>query len=309
MQKVFKKYLDPNHSIASIVTLMDNMGIRTRHGRPYAKSHVQRILNNPFYIGINRFDGKDYQGAQEPIISKELFDAVQQKMHKGRPVVFAKHNPIFKGLIRCEDCGTTVTWQLQKGHYYGVCKRLKPDCKLGKMLREDKIEESIVMMLRQLVCPSQNIIDWVASKMRDQNARSIEEREKLIASIQTQIDRIDRMDEGLYDDKLAGEINQVKYKEKHEQFVVQKTELNTRLNRVGASTGRGIEHKLVILELSQKAADLYPKKSPEQKRLIMSKLFSKVTTKAGALSVEYTNFTKAIAENVLKTNNLMEAKK
>ena len=309
IQLVFKKYLHPAQSISSITEEMNVLGIRTRLGKPHSRSRVQKMLLNPFYIGINRHNGKDYPGAQEPIISKEIFDRVQQKIHKGRPDVYVKHNSVFKALIRCEDCGTIVTWQLQKGRYYGVCKRTSEACRKGKMLREDAIEEMTSRLLTKLVCPSPQVIQWVAEAMKEQHEDEIRSREKIINSIQTQIDRIERMEEGLYDDKLSGEITSNKYKEKHEQFVVQKEELNDRLGKIDMSFGKRIEKQLVLLELSQMAAELYPKKTVEQKRLILSKLFKNLTLKDGILSVEYTNFAKAIAKKVQITKEILEAEK
>ncbi|MFO0862553.1 MAG: recombinase family protein [Candidatus Saccharibacteria bacterium] len=309
MQEIFKKYIEPNHSIASVAEEMKLMGITTRKGRPYAKSQVQKILTNPFYIGINRFNGKDYPGAQEPIISKDLFEKVQHKMHKGRPLVYVRHNPPLKSLIRCEDCGTAVTWQLQKGRYYGVCKRRSETCKTVKLLREDRVEQMIVEMLEKLICPSPAIIDWVANAMREHYQDTVEGQDRLQASIQLQIDRIKRMDEGLYDDKLSGDIPQAKYEEKHQQFTDQLTELGGKLSKLDNSLSKSLQQRLVLLELSQKAAGIYCKKSPDQKRLIISKLFADVTLKGGALSVKYTNFARAIAENVLETRKLMEVTK
>lgn len=309
IQEVFKKYLEPSQSIITITKEMEFMGIRTRKGRPHVTERVRQLLINPFYIGINRHNGKDYPGVQEQIISKELFEAVQLKMHGGRPLVYVKHNSVFKGLIRCEDCGTLVTWQLHKGRYYGVCKRTSEACKQGKMLREDRIEEMVVARLEGLVCPSPEIIAWVAGTMKGQHKDTIENREKLVASIQTQLDRISRMDDGLYDDKLAGVITQERYEEKHEHFVSQKAELSKRLSKVDESAGRHLEQRLVLLELSQKAAQLYPRKSAEQKRIIVSNLFSNLTLKGGILSVKYTNFVNIIAEKVKITRNLMEEQK
>jgi hypothetical protein len=53
-----------------------------------------------------------------------------------------------------------------------------------------------------------------------------------------------------------------------------------------------------MLELSQKAAQLYLKKTPEQKRLILSRLFEKLAVSAGYVSVSYTNLTRATAKNI-----------
>ena len=306
MRRAFKLYLDPNQTIATVAKQMRIMGIRTRKGRPYYKSQVQHILNNPFYVGINRFNGRDYPGAQESLITKKLFDDVQYKMHKHRPQVYGKHDSPLKGLIRCEDCGSIVTWQLQKGLYYGVCRRLTEACKKNKMLRQDRVEAMIQESLQKLVCPSPEVIDWVVASVRANNQAGIESHERLIASIQLQIDRISRMDDVLYDDKLSGEITPSKYKEKHDAFVNQKVELLAQLDGIDKSAGHRLERKFAILELSQKAAQIYAEKAPEQKRLIISKLFSKLTLKDGVLSVSYTDFAQVLSEKVFETRNVME---
>lgn len=305
IQTVFRLYTEPSYSIATIAKEMDRMGVRTRQGRPYYKSKVQKMLMNPFYIGINHFNGKDYPGAQEPIISKELFNKVQQKMGRGRPSVYKKHNPVFKNIIHCKNCGGIVTWQRQKNYYYGSCQRLSDICKGRKFLREDKLEEIVMTMLKDLVSPSEEVIGWVADAMREEHQTAIESRERLATSIQTQIDRIERMDEGLYDDKLAGEISREKYQEKHQEFQKQKAELEDRLSDIDQSAGPMLERRLVLLELSQKAAEIYAKKTPEQKRLIITKLFDDLAFDNGSISVNYTPFARAIAENALETRKLI----
>ncbi len=147
MANAFRFYLQPGESIESTVRYMAQLGVVTRQGRPYARSHLHRILSNPFYIGINRFNGKDYPGVQEVFIIKGTFKRVQEKMHGGRPRSYKKHTSPLQGIIRCEDCGSIVTWQLQKGHYYGVCRRRTDACKQGKMLREDKGLRRLSLMI------------------------------------------------------------------------------------------------------------------------------------------------------------------
>lgn len=305
--KTFKFYLTPGESLKSTIQYMAQLGIVTRQGKPYAKSHLHRILVNPFYIGINHFDGKDYPGAQETFVPKALFKRVQEKLHNKRPRKYRKHYSPLQGVIYCEDCDSVISWQLQKGRYYGVCRRLTDACKQGKMLREDKVEEMILEELKKLICPSKETIEWVASAMRARYKDQREERERMIVSLKSQLRRIDTMDEMLYDDKLAGEISKDRYEEKHKQLSTQKADLQSQLEDVDASTSLSLEHSIVILELSQKAADLYAKKSPEQKRLIISKLFENVSLKGGVLSVKYSKFAETIAEKVEKTRKLMES--
>ena len=305
IRRAFEAYLEPSHSIATIAELMASMGINTRGERPYAKSKVQKMLLNPFYIGINRFNGKEYPGAQETFITKELYEKVQHKLHRKRPSRYRHHNPVFKNIIACEDCKGLVTWQLQKGRFYGACQRTSDSCKGRKMLSEDRVEDGIKEMLEKLVCPSQEVIQWVADSMRDQHSESIEEKERLCNSIKVQIDRLGRMDESLYDDKLAGDISAEKYAEKHNDFVARKGELEKQLRSIDTSLGNRLDQVLVLLELSQKAAQIYSKKTPQQKRLIITKLFKNLTFEGESLSVNFTNFAQRIANNSEKSRQIL----
>ncbi len=305
IRKAFETYLEPTHSLTTIAELMASMGVCTRGGKPYAKSKVQKMLLNPFYIGINRFNGKEYPGVQETFITKELFDKVQYKMHRKRPSRYRQHNPVFKNIIACKGCGGLVTWQFQKGRFYGTCQRSSEGCRGRKMLREDRLEDAVQQMLRQLVCPSQEVIQWVAGSMREQHREAIEEKERLCNSIQVQIDRLCRMDESLYDDKLAGDISPEKYAEKHADFTARTEELEKQLRSIDTSLESRLDQVLVLLELSQKAAEIYAKKTPQQKRLIITKLFKNLTFEGESLSVSFTNFAQRIANNSEKTRQIL----
>jgi len=303
---MFKTYLLPGESIMSIRDRMEKLGIRSRDGRPYSKSHVQRTLSNTFYIGVNHFNGKNYPGSQELFISRELFSKVQQKLHRGQTKAYSKHHSPLQGLIRCGDCGSAVTWQLQKGRYYGICRRLSEKCRAGHALREDRVEAALLEQLRSLVCPLPEVIEWVIDSSRELNKANIEVKKKLRDSVELQIRRIDQMDENLYDDKLSGAITKERYEVKHEQFLKGQEELYKQLSEVGSSIDNANEQRLAILELSQKAAQIYEMRSPEDKRLIISKLFTNLCLKDGSVSVTYSKLVYIIAEKVIRTRKLME---
>jgi len=307
--KAFEKYLEPGESVASIVEFMSRLGLRNRNGRPHGRARTDEILDDPYYIGIIRFDGNEYPGSHKPLITKELYEKVQRKKHGRRPSNYRKHNPVFKGVITCKNCGGLVTWQLQKGRFYGTCQRGSEACRGRKLLREDRIEAEVVAALKELVSPSQEIIQWVADTMRDQHQNSIEEKENLCNSIKTQLDRIERMENHLYDDKLSGEISPDKYADKHAQFELEKTQLHEQLNGIDRTFGARIDQILVLLELSQKAAQIYGNMSPQQKRLIITKLFKEIAFDNNSLSIIYTNLAQTIAKNVVETRKIIGGEK
>lgn len=282
IQRAFKLYLDPNQSIETVTSEMDLMGIRTKKGRPCTKSMVHKMLQNPFYIGVNRFNGKDYPGAQETIIDKELFDKVQQKMHSKKSVTSVKHCHSLQNIIRCTDCNSLVTWQLQKGRYYGVCRRKSLGCVGKKMLREDKIEKIIIDKICSLKQPYNDTIKHIMSSMNHERHLDTETNVQVIKSIDNQISRLSNMENQLYDDKLAGDISAETYTTKHNQFTDRINQFNARLKEL-----RSIQYTPTTINTPQDSINpllsLYLNCIPNQKSMIMTDLFEDLIVSRGEL--------------------------
>ncbi len=272
VQRVFELYMTPNHSVQSITLEMAAMGIVTKHGHPHVKSAVAKMLGNPFYIGINRLDGKEYPGAQEPIISQELFDQVQAKLHRKSLSRSRKHDPVFKGMVRCDSCGGLVSWEKQKGRYYGYCQRTKAACS-GKGLREDRVEQKVIDLLEKIHDSNGAVITGL--KQAIEKSRPAETvgayRAKVVESINAQVQRTKRMQERLYEEKLAGEISQDRYAGKAQELESQLAQLAERLQRLHEAEGINGTTRPEI-EAPNPIVRLYINSSPGEKRVIMSNL-------------------------------------
>lgn len=297
VQKAFRMYLKPSHSIETITAEMSRMGLTTRTGRPLTDSAVHLLLQNPFFIGINRFDGKDYPGAQTPIISKQLFKAVQQKRSKGRPIKMKKHNPIMKNLMTCLHCNKGVTWQRQKGRLYGSCQRDLPECRAQKFIREADVIEKVETMLDDLVSPSERIVTWLTDLLQSDFQLVINNTEAAEKALKQRIARIKRMDEMLYDDKLSGEISSDRYKQKHQAFASEIKDLTDQLGGISKEYVDAYMDGISIIELSQVAKAQFVDETidADDKRTILTKLFESMTVKDNFVSVTYTKMAQAIA--------------
>lgn len=121
---------------------LDKKGIITRTGKQVPVSSILAMLINPFYYGEFQYpEGPDepwYKGAHKPLITKELFDKVQETRHVWKGVWGSK-DFVFKGKFRCGKCGTLIIGQEKykkqkdgsfKRHVYYTCTgRTKRDCK------------------------------------------------------------------------------------------------------------------------------------------------------------------------------------
>lgn len=306
MQKAFRAYVAPGGTINVVHSLMRDMGICTRSGRPYSKSAVHAILQNPFYIGINRFDGKDYPGKQTPIISEKLFNAVQAKLSKGRPAKYNKHNPIFKNMITCGYCGKTVTWQRQKGRLYGSCQRQLEACKTQRFVREEDVVMRVEGMLDDLISPSQRVIAWLTDLLRSDFQLTIDNTEEAQNALKQRIARIKRMDDMLYDDKLSGEISAERYQQKHEAFASEIKDLTDKLGGISKEYEDKYMDGISIIELSQVAKRQFMDETIDNndKRTILTKLFESMTLENNSVSVKYTKLTQAIARKSNQTREI-----
>lgn len=306
VQRLFKKYLEPNSTIQAVTDEMYRMGLRTKNGNKFVKSKVHKMLLNPFYVGVNRFNGKEYPGAQKTFISKALFNAVQAKMHRGRPVKYHKHNPVLKGMITCAYCDSIVTWQLQKGNFYGKCQRRSDECKSQRMIRESEINAVVINMLDGLVSPSQQVVTWLTNLLKEDFKTELNNRKDAEQAVEHRIRKLKKMDEMLYDDKLAGDISTDRYTAKHEAIC---NEINDLTEKLGGLTGKYQEKYMKgisIIELSQVAKErfLSQKIDNDEKRDILIKLFHKMVVKDGFVSVTYTKLAQAIASKSIETRRI-----
>jgi site-specific DNA recombinase len=77
------------------------------------------MLQNPFYIGIVEWDGVRYPGKHKPLITKNLFERVQEvlKAHNKAGVRQRRHDHYLKGVLCCAECGNKLSLTLAKGKY------------------------------------------------------------------------------------------------------------------------------------------------------------------------------------------------
>ena len=116
-------------------------------------SNIYMILDNHFYYGTFEYpknSGRWYKGKHEPIITKELFDLVQEQV-KSQFVRAENKEFAFTKLMECGLCGSGVTadekFKKQKNGnvhrhvYYGCTKSKDKNCKGGYINEVELIKQ------------------------------------------------------------------------------------------------------------------------------------------------------------------------
>jgi len=176
--RAFELYSTGGYSFKDIATILKDEGFKTKRDKFYSKSKVQVMLQNPFYYGVMRSNGKLYNGNHHPLISKNLFDKVQEVGEKRKNPHPKKLFFPLRGFVICEDCGCLYTATLKKGHDYYYCTNGKNICNAHKSyMREISIYEKIVPILESLaVDPELVELAYEAEKQQNgSNSSYIEE--------------------------------------------------------------------------------------------------------------------------------------
>jgi DNA invertase Pin-like site-specific DNA recombinase len=147
MQKLFSLYATGEYNAKTLSKLMYEKGLRNSKGNIVNKNSLLRLLKNPFYIGIMKVDGKLFAGTHEAIISKRVFNKVQEVLtgriqHKG-----LIHDFTFRKRIKCGLCNYFMSGEKQKGMVYYRCAT--KGC-TTKTRREDFVEKSFENVIKSV---------------------------------------------------------------------------------------------------------------------------------------------------------------
>lgn len=141
--------------------LRDEVKFKTRTGKSLYLGNLYMVLRNHFYYGTFEYpkgSGEWYKGAHEPLISKALFDQVQEKIkvQNTRESGMQSKEFAFTKLMTCGLCGSGITadekYKKQKNGnvhryvYYGCTKHNDKNCKCGYINEDDLAEQLATMM-------------------------------------------------------------------------------------------------------------------------------------------------------------------
>ena len=161
--KAFEEYATGKHTFPSLSNFLAEYGVITKNGTPLGKASIYELLTNKAYIGLVKHHDEWFQGSFAPIISINLFEAVQKRLkEKSRPrKTKVGHNFPFTGLFRCGECGSMITAQWATGnsserYRYYRCTKKKENCSQA-YLREDKMIFQLKAQLRKITLPD----EWI----------------------------------------------------------------------------------------------------------------------------------------------------
>lgn len=186
MTQLFEWYATGNYSLLEIVKKVHEKGLSYRKTEArIPKSVVHKILKNPIYYGDFVWAGEEYHGSHEPLISRELYDRVQEVMvDKGnRRTRHQKHDWAFQGLLSCGHCGCALVAELKKQqHVYYHCTGNRGKCP-EKYAREEDIAEQFGNTIKAIQLDGE-VLEWIKAALKGSHEAEERHHREALASLQ-----------------------------------------------------------------------------------------------------------------------------
>ena len=180
VREIFEMYAAGSNGTEIIATL-NSRGLRTSRGARWNKNSLHTILRNERYAGVYIWKDVRIEGGIPAIISKELFDAVQERLKKVARAPAAARTDVdymLTGKLFCGHCGSAMAGESGTGksgrkfYYYSCVKRKRQRACDKKPVRKDWIEELVVRQTRDK-CLTDEMIEVIVDA-----ALRVQEREK-----------------------------------------------------------------------------------------------------------------------------------
>ena len=266
-----------NSHAYSIDLLLEKM--KKEYNVTWARSYVAKILDNPFFHGEMLIKDKTYPHRYPPIISKELFDSVQavKAGFNKKPFKYAGKPYIYRGLIRCGDCGLAVTPEKHKGFVYYHCTQYNGKHG-GKWLREEAITEQIGLVFKNLIMPTE-LLEQITQTLNAVHQDKVEFHNKELDKLTREQKTITKMMDNLYVDKLKGSITNNEYDRFHQTFREQAADINLRLAQLQEAENNYFITAKYLLDLTSRAHELFMSSEVEEKRHLIKLILSNLELK------------------------------
>lgn len=184
-----------------------------------------------------------FKNVHEPIIDREVFEAVQKLIYKTKRRAPKKENAeknMFCDLLYCADCGSKL-WShvntVNKNIQYFSCSNYKTDtrgtCETRHYIRADAIEQVVMLELRRMAKFLQDDEEAFAELLAQKTNKDILKEQKyleeeLCKSV-ARNEKISGLYEKLYEDNASGKVTDEWFMQLSHKYEVERMELKAKI--------------------------------------------------------------------------------
>lgn len=184
VKKVFEDYANGT-TMREIIEELDKSGYKPRKNRSFTVNSFYRMLRSPKYIGEYELNGVSYPDIYPPLIDRELFERVRQRIVINKtyknPSSMETHYQL-QGKVFCGMCGAPMIGECGRGkggnvyHYYTCANRKQKHTCKKKNEKKDFLEWYVVeQTIEYILAPDR--INYIAEKLCERYDKEFSNRE------------------------------------------------------------------------------------------------------------------------------------
>lgn len=285
VKKAFELYGSGQWSIPTLMDELYRRGLRNNAGGRVTRNGLHTILRNPFYTGVMRImaSGETYIGNHEALISKSLFDRVQNILHGRVGTRVNVHDFLFRRFVKCEQCGRSLIGERQKGIAYYRCHTTT--CPKTSV-RENDIAGTVDEAFKALaLSPAEKT--YLKERIAELKATWIKDRETYAQALKMRtdqvIDRLNRLTDAYLDQAIEKEI----FDERKAALIMERRMLEDQMRDYEANRRSVPDELQKFVELAGDAHLLYQMADTAKKRRLLRIVMSNCTVRRKTLDFTY----------------------
>ena len=283
VKQLFDRYVRGDQTMEKLAYFLQENGAITSGGKTFKDDKVKSILQNPFYYGHFLYNGELHEGRHTPIISKALYDKVQQVIEtRGHTQKQTKPITPFLGLLRCAECGMNITSEtktkIQKnGNFhswtYYRCSRKKRAIKYtNPPIREKDLLPQLSALLGKYAM-SEEMFAFMNERIEQDEQAEIAGNVSLLDDLRTQITKLTNKQQILLDSYLDQDIDRQTFLTKKSEILSQKKSLEENLANLQANQNAWIEPMTKWLETAKSICYLLKSNDFDGQKVVLAEIF------------------------------------
>ena len=288
----FELYVTADWSLRDLAEHLAERGLRSRGTAKFPErvlgpNRVHELLQNPYYIGIVKWDGRSYPGRHQKLVDQETFDRVQvfltaARISGDRPQI---HEHYLRGTVLCETCGGRLLFGRHRNrtgtpYDYFSCtnravRRRPIRCDTSAHYPVPKVEDYVEQLYRTLEL-SEDIKKQIRSELRSELSdraaligKEAEAHERTLKKIEAKQEKLVQL---FYDDLVTADVF-----ERQQANLKAETKAASRLRRVAITETQNIEEALEeALRRLERIHATYLEATPLERRVMNRAIFERI---------------------------------
>ncbi len=292
----FEQFATGKHTVATLRVTLTQAGLRMaatakRPARPISLAQLGEVLRDRYYLGYVEYEGIEYAGRHEALISLELFERVQKVLdsHQGAGTRTRTHNHYLKGVLWCARCDHRFIVQRAMGnggeYFYFFCRGRQDGLCDAPYLNVHAVEQAVLDHYAT-VSFSTEFTAAVRVRLDEALAEDLGSTQAVRERLGARLASLDTRESNLLDLAADGEIPKEKIKEKLIAIRDERAGIRRDVERLDAELATGRAVFGLALDLLDQPRELYRQAGPLLRKTMNQTIFTKLKLDGAAVTTD-----------------------